>query len=404
MPHPIGVPFRPPDTPCCIGLGFSAGNAAGRPASHCIGGFRVGRVVAGEIYHLCPNGALAQRTFVSADIDGNVLRLRRCMPLYPGNLTISRWNHNIVHPVGAAVDTKGYRSRAIRIDLRSRIERYRRDDICIHTILVVIVGWLRLFGRVGKPYNTHTQIGDNSIVGTGLIGSPCISRKSHIRIFQEHSQRQVFMGQTRHGLTQGPACLIIIERGFMGSHGHHNSVVLEIGDWLQKQLVLSANQFLVCDSGLLCHQFYRILGAEVFLDCFNAGLLAATADDPRHRGCGGVVVVIPRGWRNTCPIRILNFTDFPKMNLDRWSFISQIKRGRHRLTGFCINHSNSYTIHTRVPGVLRGSLPHIAATAIHVSASSGFCQGAHRTDTQQQHKCEQYYKYPLQKRTSNQIS
>ena len=40
VPHPIGVPFRPPDTPCCIGLGFSAGNAAGRPASHCIGGFR----------------------------------------------------------------------------------------------------------------------------------------------------------------------------------------------------------------------------------------------------------------------------------------------------------------------------------------------------------------------------
>ena len=79
------------------------------------------------------------------------------------------------------------------------------------------------------------------------------------------------MGQTRHGLTQGPACLIIIERGFMGSHGHHNSVVLKIGDWLQKQLVLSANQFLVCDSGLLRHQFYRILGAEVFLDCFNAG-------------------------------------------------------------------------------------------------------------------------------------
>ena len=29
----------------------------------------------------------------------------------------------------------------------------------------------------------------------------------------------------------------------MGSHCHHNSVVLEIGDWLQKQLVLSANQF-----------------------------------------------------------------------------------------------------------------------------------------------------------------
>ena len=29
------------------------------------------------------------------------------MPLYPGNLTISRWNHNIVHPVGAAVDTMG---------------------------------------------------------------------------------------------------------------------------------------------------------------------------------------------------------------------------------------------------------------------------------------------------------
>ena len=404
MPHPIGVPPRPPDTPSSIGLGFTAGNAAGRPASHRIGGFRVGRVVAGEIYHLCLNGALAQRAFIGADIDGNVLRLRRCMPLYPCNLAVSRRNHNIVHTVGTAVDREGYRGRTVRIDLRTSIECYRRDDIRIHPILIVIVGWLRLFGRVGKPYNTHAQIGDNSIVGTGLIGSPCIGRKSHIRIFQEHSQRQVFMSQTRHGLTQGPACLIIIERGFMGSHCHHNSVVLEIGDWLQKQLVLSADQFLVCDSGLLCHQFYRILGAEVFLDSFNAGALTAAADDSRHRGCRGIVVVIPRGGRNTRPIRILNFTDFPKMNLDRWRFVGQIKRGRHRLTGFCVNHGNPHTIHTRIPGVLRGSLPHIAATAIHVSASSGFCQGAHRADTQQQHKCEQYYKYPLQKRTSNQIS
>ena len=115
------------------------------------------------------------------------------MPLYPGNLAISRWNHNIVHPVGAVVDTKGYRSRAIRIDLRSRIERYRRDNIRIHTVLIVIVRWLRLCRWVGKPHDAHTQIGDNSIVGTGLVGSPRIGWESHIRIFQKHCQRQVFV-------------------------------------------------------------------------------------------------------------------------------------------------------------------------------------------------------------------
>lgn len=104
------------------------------------------------------------------------------------------------------------------------------------------------------------------------------------------------MGQTRHGLTQGPACLIIIERGFMGSHGHHNSVVLKIGDWLQKQLVLSANQFLVCDSGLLRHQFYRILGAEVFLDCFNAGAITAGAYDTRQRNIRFLTGIATCAW------------------------------------------------------------------------------------------------------------
>ena len=98
------MPLRPPNAPGGIGLGFAAGNTAGRPASHCIGGFWVGRVVAGKVYHLGPNGTLAQRAFVGADLDGNVLRLRWRMPLYLRNLTISRWNHNIIHPVGAAVD------------------------------------------------------------------------------------------------------------------------------------------------------------------------------------------------------------------------------------------------------------------------------------------------------------
>ena len=104
------------------------------------------------------------------------------------------------------------------------------------------------------------------------------------------------MGQTSHRFPQITTALVIVERGFMGSHRHHNTVVLEIGDWLQKQLVLSANQFLVCDSGLLRHQFYRILGAEVFLDCFNAGTITAGAYDTRQRNIRFLTGIATCAW------------------------------------------------------------------------------------------------------------
>ena len=50
------------------------------------------------------------------------------------------------------------------------------------------------------------------------------------------------MGQARHGPAQGAARLVVVEGRFMGGHGVHDPVVLEVGDWLQKQLVLAANQ------------------------------------------------------------------------------------------------------------------------------------------------------------------
>lgn len=53
------------------------------------------------------------------------------------------------------------------------------------------------------------------------------------------------MGQARHGPAQGTARLVVVEGRFMGSHGVHDPVVLEVGDWLQKQLVLAANQFII---------------------------------------------------------------------------------------------------------------------------------------------------------------
>ena len=68
----------------------------------------------------------------------------------------------------------------------------------------------------------------------------------------------------------------------MGSHGVHNSVVLEVGDWLQKQLVLAANQFIIVDAGLLRHQFNRILRTKIFLDGLNTCLGASGADNAGH--------------------------------------------------------------------------------------------------------------------------
>lgn len=73
------------------------------------------------------------------------------------------------------------------------------------------------------------------------------------------------MGQARHGPAQGAARLVVVEGRFMGGHGVHDPVVLEVGDWLQKQLVLAANQFIIVDPCLLRHQLDRILRTKYFL-------------------------------------------------------------------------------------------------------------------------------------------
>ncbi len=76
---------------------------------------------------------------------------------------------DIVHAVGAALDGKGHSGGAVRVDLRTGIERYRRYHIGVYPVFVVIVGWFRLFrGLFLKPDNAHAQVGDDSIIGTGF--------------------------------------------------------------------------------------------------------------------------------------------------------------------------------------------------------------------------------------------
>ena len=52
-----------------------------------------------------------------------ILRFGRGMPLHPRKLTVPLRDDDIAHAVGAALDGKGHSGGAIRVDLRTGIER-----------------------------------------------------------------------------------------------------------------------------------------------------------------------------------------------------------------------------------------------------------------------------------------
>ena len=157
------------------------------------------------------------------------------------------------------------------------------------------------------------------------------------------------MGQARHGPAQGAARLVVVEGRFMGGHGVHNSIVLEVGHWLQKQLILAANQFIIVDAGLLRHQLDRILRTKIFLDGLNICLGTAAADNAGHSLCRRIIIVIPCGGGNARPSAVLDFADLSKMNFNRRIFVCQVEGSRNRLAGFCVHNGNPYAIHAGVP-------------------------------------------------------
>ena len=75
------------------------------------------------------------------------------------------------------------------------------------------------------------------------------------------------MGQARHGPAQGAARLVVVEGRFMGSHGVHNSIVLEVGDWLQKQFILSRYQIIIRNTRKFCDITDNDFVTKIFLDC-----------------------------------------------------------------------------------------------------------------------------------------
>ena len=101
------------------------------------------------------------------------------MPLHPRKLTVPLRDDDIAHAVGAALDGKGHSGGAIRVDLRTGIERHRRYHIGVYPVFVVIVGRFRLLrGLFLKSDNTHTQVGDDGVIGTGLVCGAGIGRKA----------------------------------------------------------------------------------------------------------------------------------------------------------------------------------------------------------------------------------
>jgi len=103
------------------------------------------------------------------------------MPLHPCKLTVPLRDDDIVHSVGTTVDAEGHGGGAVRVDLRTGIERHRRYHIGVYPVFVVIVGWFRLFrGLFLKPNDAHAQVGDDGVIGTGLVRGAGIGRKAQI--------------------------------------------------------------------------------------------------------------------------------------------------------------------------------------------------------------------------------
>lgn len=145
-PHPILMPFGRPDAPGGVGFYRAAGDGRGRPAAPRIGGLGVGRVVAGQIDHLCLYHRLAQRPPVGADGNGNVLGSGRGIPFHPCKLAVSLRDDDVPHGVGTAAYAERDPRRTVGINFTGSIEGDWCDNGRIDPILIIIVRFLHRWG------------------------------------------------------------------------------------------------------------------------------------------------------------------------------------------------------------------------------------------------------------------
>ena len=235
------------------------------------------------------------------------------MPFHPDYLTVTGWDHYIIDPVGGAENMEGNRCRIIRRQILIRPQCDSGDHIRIYSVFD-IRGLNFSFRRSFiKPDDTNAEGADD--VGSVLLssGAACPGGDAKVAEFQEHLQRQIFMGKRGHGFPQIAAGHLIIQAGFSSCHTVILAVVREIGNGLDQQLVLAGNHPLIIDSGCLSDHHARIFRTEIPFDGFDVALPLA-ADDCGHRlrrsnaGIGNAGLEGEAG-----AAQVLQFVDFPKM-------------------------------------------------------------------------------------------
>lgn len=235
------------------------------------------------------------------------------MPFHPDYLTVTGWDHYIIDPVGGAENMEGNRCRIIRRQILIRPQCDSGDHIRIYSVFD-IRGLNFSFRRSFiKPDDTNAEGADD--VGIVLLpgGVACPGGDAKVTEFQEHGQRQVFMGKRGHGFPQIAAGHLIIQAGFSSCHTVILAVVCEIGNGFDQQLVLAGNHPLIIDSGCLSDHHACIFRTEIPFDGFDVALPLA-ADDCGHRLRGLNAGIGSAGLEGeTGAAQVLQFVDFPKM-------------------------------------------------------------------------------------------
>ena len=119
------------------------------------------------------------------------LRLLRCCPADPSQLTVARRIIYLPYLIASSLYGKCYGYRMIRITLPAAY-LYCRNHFRIRPIFIIIGRDFRFFWRhIPEPYNTKTQGTLYFTVGTDSRCRTSPGRISQIRCFQKHGKRQV---------------------------------------------------------------------------------------------------------------------------------------------------------------------------------------------------------------------
>ena len=399
-PHPVFLPPGRPNSPCGIcDLGIRR-NGGRSEIIVTIIGYRIGRIVTFDVGDVGCDRALGSSFSDDTDADCAYTRFRGSVPLYPYQLAVTFRVIDIPNGIGASLNRKQHFDRIIRVSLPSAY-LYRCDHISVHSVFIVVGGHFRRFGDVIETDNTNAQGGDNLIVIYLLTVTATPCRVAQIRFFQKDCQRQILMGQRRHLSAEATADHPVIERCLRCGHTKVLSVVMEVRNGFNDDLIGPIDQCVEIHTYMACQRADHLLIGKVTSDCINVSRIITGGDNSGQALCGIEIGVATDHRRQGCTSVVGKFAHLSEMNnTGRRLFVGQIYGPGDDRVGFGIDHRHPDTIHAGIPVVGRSAIAHAATTTVDIAITGGIGRNSkaqQHNDREQKRKDSLHGRPPFQK-------